>query len=117
MTSSAISRLEQCRARYAQLKAELQKLGFVCVGSLQTRHLECGKAKCRCHEDPANRHGPYHYWTRKVAGKTVAVLVSEEDLGLYREWVARNRDLDRVVREMRKVSARALTLSTARKGR
>ena len=116
MTGSATSRLEQCRTRYAQLKAELQELGFVCVGSLQTRHLTCGKASCRCHEAPANRHGPYHYWTRKVGGKTVAVLLGEEDLVIYREWIANNRELDRVIREMRKISARALTLSTARKG-
>lgn len=117
MTKSTTSQLEQCRARYAHLKAELRELGFVCVGSLQTRHLECGKASCRCHADPANRHGPYHYWTRKVGGKTVAVLVSQADLDLYRAWVASNRELDRVVREMRKVSARALTLSTTRKAR
>jgi hypothetical protein len=115
MTSSARTRLEQCLERYAKLKAELQELGFICVGSLQTRFLECGKPTCRCHADPANRHGPYHYWTRKVAGKTVAVLVSEEDLGLYSEFVANNRELDRVVREMRKVSARVLALSTRRK--
>jgi hypothetical protein len=117
MTTNAASRLEQCRARYAQLKSELQELGFVCVGSLQTRHLECGKPTCHCHESPSNRHGPYHYWTRKVAGKTVSVLVSDEDLVRYREWIASNRALDRVVREMRKISARALTLRTARKPR
>lgn len=117
MTKSSTSRLKQCRARYAALKAELRHLGFVCVGSLQTRHLECGKTNCRCHADLADRHGPYHYWTRKVDSKTVAVLIPQEDLGLYRAWVASNRELDRVVREMRKVSARALTLSTTRKAR
>lgn len=117
MSNNASIRLEQCRVRYAQLKAELQELGFVCVGSLQTRYLACGKAICRCHEDLANRHGPYHYWTRKVGGKTVAVLLGEEDLVIYREWIASNRELERVIREMRKLSARALTLSTARKGR
>ena len=37
---------------------------------VQTRQIECGKAACHCHETPGNRHGPYHYWTRKVRGKT-----------------------------------------------
>ena len=96
----------------AQLKKELMALGFVCVGSLQTRQLECGKEACRCHDDPANRHGPYHYWTRKVQGRSVAVLLSDDEAVLYRAWIARNRELERVIREMRKVSARALTLQT-----
>ena len=104
-------RLEQCRERYEQLRDELLHLGFVCVGSLQRRHLECGKDACRCHGHPDNRHGPYHYWTRKVAAKTVAVLVPADDVAIYTEWLANNRTLDRVVRDMRKISARALTLA------
>jgi hypothetical protein len=60
--------LEKFRQRYTALKQELQSLGFVCVGSVQTRYLECGQAACRCHRIPALRHGPYPYWTRKVKG-------------------------------------------------
>lgn len=117
MSKDHNGRLEKCRKRYAQLKAELRELGFVCVGSLQTRLLECGKTGCRCHEDPANRHGPYHYWTRKLHGRTIAVLIAEDELALYREWIENNRALHRAVREMRKVSARALVLHTGTKGR
>jgi hypothetical protein len=106
------AQLEKCREQYARLKQELMALGFVCVGSLQTRHLECGKPACHCHDDPVNRHGPYHYWTRKVQGRSVAVLLGDDDAALYREWIERNRELERVIREMRKVSARALTLQT-----
>ena len=116
-TTDTTSRLGHVRERYARLKEELQGLGFVCVGSLQSRHLECGKGACRCHRDPGNRHGPYHYWTRKVAGKTVAVMIPADDVVLYREWLANNRALDRVVRQMRQVSARALLFTLARKAR
>jgi len=88
--------------------------GFVCVGSVQTRYLECGKQGCHCHDSPANRHGPYHYWTRKVKGRTIAVLLSEPEVGIYQEWIQNNRRLDRLVREMRQLSARALTIQTGR---
>lgn len=115
MSKDRGDRLNRCRERYSQIKAELLALGFVCVGSLQTRHLECGKPSCRCHQDPANRHGPYHYWTRKHQGRTVSVLVGDDDAVLYREWIENNRTLDRTLREMRKVSARALALSTERR--
>jgi hypothetical protein len=107
-------RLQQCAERYATLKAELQGLGFVCVGSVQRRYLECGKASCGCRADAANRHGPYHYWTRKIRGRTVSVLLTDAELPLYQGWVANSRTLDRLVRAMRRVSARAVAVTTRR---
>ncbi len=115
MSKDRDDRLQKCRKRYSQTTAELQSLGFVCVGSLQTRRLECGKPACHCHADPDHRHGPYHYWTRKLQQKTVAVLITEDELGLYREWIDNNRALERAVREMRKISARALALHAPKK--
>lgn len=101
-------RLRACEQRYRELKQELQDVGFVCVGSLQTRYLPCGNASCRCHQDPGKRHGPYHYWTRKVKGRTVTVLLKAEQVPLYREWIQNNRQLENLVREMRRVSAQVL---------
>jgi hypothetical protein len=100
--------------RYVELKQKMQTVGFVCVGSLQTRYLPCGTASCRCHQDPARRHGPYCYWTRKVQGRTVAVLLQPDEVSLYREGIENNRQLEALVREMRSLSARALSLKTAR---
>ena len=65
--SAALRRYEE---QYDALKAELQTLGFVGQGSVHTRRITCGRATCRCHDDPDARHGPYHYWTRKARGKT-----------------------------------------------
>ena len=61
----------------------------------------CGRPACRCHTDPEARHGPYHYWTRKARGKTVGLKLTEDELGLYREWIDNNRELERLVKEMR----------------
>lgn len=108
-------RLLQYTARYAALKRELQAVDFICLGSVQTRRMECGKPTCRCHEAPENRHGPYHYWTRKVGGKTVGLMLTDAELPLYRAWIENNRTLDRILREMRRVSTRALALTTGRK--
>lgn len=104
---------QRLQQRYLELKQQMQRLGFVCVGSVQTRYLPCGTPGCRCHRDPKQRHGPYHYWTRKVQGRTVAVLLKPNELPLYREWIQNNRQLERLVREMRGISARALSLETA----
>lgn len=102
-------RLRGCEQRYRELKQQLQDVGFVCVGSLQTRYLSCGNASCRCHQDPAKRHGPYHYWTRKVKGRTVTVLLKQEQVPLYQEWIQHNRQLENLVREMRRISAQVLS--------
>jgi hypothetical protein len=49
-----------------------------------------------------------------VKGRTIAVLLSEPEVGIYQEWIQNNRRLDRLVREMRQFSARALTIQTGR---
>jgi hypothetical protein len=108
-------RMLQYLQRYNALKADLQAVGFVCQGSVQTRWIECGKTTCRCHEDPGNRHGPYHYWTRKARGKTVGLMLNEDELPFYRECIQNNRKLERLMRQMRNVSSRALALTTGRK--
>ena len=100
--------------QYDELKAELQPLGFIGQGSVSTRRITCGRPACRCHIDPEARHGPYHYWTRKARGKTVGLKLTEDELGLYREWIENNRELERLVKEMRRVSSRLLALITGR---
>jgi hypothetical protein len=110
-SKSASTRLARYAARYSRLKAELQELGYVCVGSVQSRRLPCGNPGCRCHTAEHYRHGPYHYWTRKVGGKTVSAALTADQLALYRTWIENNRTLSRIVRQMREVSARAIELT------
>ena len=100
--------------QYDALKAKLQAVGFIGQGSVQTRRIACGSPTCRCHHDPDARHGPYHYWTRKARGKTVGLKLTEDELGLYREWIQNNRELERLVKEMRRISSRVLALITGR---
>ena len=100
--------------QYDALKAELQTLGFMGQDSVHTRRITCGRATCRCHDDPDARHGPNHYWTRKARGKTVGLKLTEDELVLYREWIENNRKLERLVKEMRHLSSCALALITGR---
>lgn len=117
MSKNSSDRLAQCAKQYARLKADLQTVGYVCVGSVQSRRLRCGSPACRCHQDDAYRHGPYHYWTRKVGGKTISVILTEHQMVLYREWIDNNRALERIVRLIREVSLRALKSTVEPKAR
>ena len=52
--------------RQRQITAEIAQLGPCLPGNLVERTTRCGSLRCRCHNDPARRHGPYPSWIRKV---------------------------------------------------
>ncbi|MGH9113834.1 MAG: DUF6788 family protein [Acidimicrobiales bacterium] len=101
------SRLETYERKYRALAADLAELGFISPGSLVLRETTCGKPGCRCQGDPPRRHGPYYQWSRAVAGKTVSRRLGEDEAGLYRDWIANRRRLERIVTEMENISAAA----------
>lgn len=108
--------------RYGRLTRELAllatQMGFVLPGSVQTRFFECTRpGHCRCHDNPANRHGPYHYWIRRVHGKTVNISLTDEQLAIAREWIENWRRLDRLVQEMRQESLRAFAVLSGTTGK
>jgi hypothetical protein len=86
--------------RLRELLEQLTELGFCLPGSLSTRKLRCGNPRCRCRADPPQLHGPYTYWTRKVAGRTVAQLLSPEQAERYRPWIENDRRLRQLVSEL-----------------
>ena len=101
------TRLETYEHRYQALTAKLTDIGFISPGSLVVRATSCGKQGCRCQADPPRRHGPYHQWSRAVAGKTVSRRLTEPEADLYRQWIANRRHLEQIVTEMEKISASA----------
>lgn len=101
------SRLEHYERKYRSLAAELSDVGFISQGSVVVRTTSCGKPGCRCQGDPPQRHGPYHQWSRSVAGKTVSRRLTEREAELYRGWIANRRHLERIVAQMEEVSEAA----------
>lgn len=105
--------------RYQRLKRELvslvTRMGLLLSGSLQSRFFECTRSNnCRCHDDPANRHGPYHYWTRKVKDKTVSVTLTDEQLADVRECIETNRALQRLLKQLERESLRVIARTNAK---
>ena len=100
--------------RYARLKAQLRALGFICLGSLRERWFTCGKPGCRCQQHPAQPHGPYYHWTRKVAGRTEGRILSAGGAPLYRQGIRNHRRLDTLLAQMREVSLLAFQAAKLR---
>ena len=99
--------LRQCRTRYAQIKARLREVGFICEGTLFERWMRCGKPNCACARDPNSQHGPYFQLSWKEKGKTVSQRLPAEHAALYREWIANRRRLQSIIQQMHGVSRKA----------
>jgi hypothetical protein len=104
VADAELARLQQ---RYRALLDEISQLGFIATGSVIERYTECTAAGCRCHADPPQRHGPYHQYSRKVAGKTVTIRLTPEQAERYREQIANRRQLDELIAAMEDVSTQA----------
>jgi hypothetical protein len=109
LADNELARLER---RYRELKKRLQGLGFAVAGTVTERYTLCGKATCRCHADPPQRHGPYYQYSRKVAGKTISRLVRADQVAQYREWIANRRTLDEITAAIDEISHQATDLLT-----
>jgi hypothetical protein len=96
--------------RYRELAAQLATIGLIHSGSVTSRYTRCGTPSCRCHADPPQPHGPYYQWTAKVDGKTVTRRLSPAEAELYQEWIANDRRLRHLIRQMRQVAAKAAQL-------
>ena len=94
-----------------EIARRLGEAGFALPGTyLEYLHV-CGRPNCRCTADPPRPHGPYHRWTRKVAGKTVTRRLSDEQARLYGPWFAEAQRLRAVLSELE-----ALSLRVAQRG-
>jgi hypothetical protein len=94
--------------RLTKLLDELARLGFCLPGSISTRRMRCGNPRCRCKADPPQLHGPYTYWTRTVGGRTVAQLLSAEQLKRYQPWIENDRRLRQLVKEIETLAVQTI---------
>lgn len=99
--------------RIDQIKAEIATLGPLRPGTLTQQYNVCGTPGCRCKEDRAQRHGPYHLlsytWNSKSRSEFVRepeVARVEEQLrnyarlrNLVNQWVDAAIDLARLERQ------------------
>jgi len=82
--------------RIAQIKAEIATLGPLRPGTLSRQYNVCGTPGCRCKDDPAQRHGPYHQLSYTWHGRSRSEFVRESELVRVQEQLrtyARLREL------------------------
>lgn len=104
------TRVRDREQRYRALAGRLADIGLISPGSLVRRHTRCGKPNCRCQADPPQLHGPYWQWTATVDGKTVTRRLTEHQADLYRQWIDNDRELRRLVTQLRRAADATIEL-------
>jgi virulence-associated protein VapD len=79
---------------YRQFQRQLALLGYISQGSVFER--------------AAGQQGSRYVWTRKVRAKTVTVALSREQYLWLKQAVANQRNLERIVEQMQKLSRHIL---------
>jgi hypothetical protein len=79
---------------YRQLQRQLAQVGYVSQGSVLER--------------APGQQGSRYVWTRKVRAKTVTVALSQKQYLWLRQAVANQRELERVVAQMQRLSRQIL---------
>jgi virulence-associated protein VapD len=81
-------------ARYCQLQRQLAQIGYLSQGSVFER--------------APGQQGSRYVWTRKVKAKTVTVALSEQQYRWLRKAVSNQRNLERVMAQMQRLSRQVL---------
>ena len=74
--------VKQSLQRIARIRETLNGIEYLCSGTILQRTKVCGKAGCRCAQDPGARHGPYYEWGHMKGGKLVHRTLSPEQTSL-----------------------------------
>lgn len=94
-------------AAQRRIAAAIADIDFALPGSIVVRKMRCGKAACHCKADPPELHGPYIQWTRRVQGKTVTRMLSQDQLDRYQPWFDNARRLRELTAELHALSIHA----------
>jgi hypothetical protein len=81
--------------QYDQLRQRLSQIGYLSQGSVQDRTARQGG-------------GAGYQWTRKVAGKTVSVSLTQEQFGHMRQAIDNYREVRRFLGRMEKLSRKII---------
>lgn len=98
-----LSDMEQCQleSEVEQIKEEIVRLGPARPGTLYQAHSMCGKPGCACgRKKKPVKHGPYHYLSYTLGGKSYTEFVSEVRLAEVQGEVANYHRLMELVKEL-----------------
>jgi hypothetical protein len=105
------------RAAQQRIVKAISEAPLALHGTVEVRRTRCGNKGCACHGQPPTLHGPYIVWTRKVNGKTVTRVLSEEQYAVYEPLFENSRRLREQVTALHELTLEAVEADARRRGR
>ena len=115
MSLKAKKKAATLNRRIAHIRRQIAAMGLVAQGTVSKRTKVCGKANCRCADDPAARHGPYYEWTRREKGRYVHTVISAEQAKELDAAIDNHRRVLALLARWSIETARALKIRIGRK--
>jgi hypothetical protein len=116
-TQNGIRITAKQRATQKRIVKAISSIDMALPGTVEIRRTRCGNKGCACHGQLPNLHGPYIVWTRKVAGKTVTRVLSEEQYADYKPLLENSRRLREQVTALHELTLEAIEADARRRGR
>ena len=88
--SQVPSKEKSVRRRYAALREQLRRVGWISQGYVQDRGPGAG--------------GPCYQWTRKIKAKTVSVALSQEQYHWLKAAIENWKSVQKTLKEMQQLS-------------
>jgi len=90
-------------------------MDLVAQGTLTKRTKVCGRANCRCAQDPKARHGPYYEWTRREKGRYLHTVISAEQANELGVAIKNHKRVLALLARWSSETARELEIKPSRK--
>ena len=93
-----VAQAKLARNRISRIRVAIAQIDFLASGTLLKHLTRCGKAGCRCAQDPAARHGPYYDWGHMQGGNLVHRRLSAKQAALLRAAITNYRKVKKLLR-------------------
>ncbi len=97
MNPSHRTRRNRIRQRTLELRRAISAMDYVASGTLHSRTKVCGRANCRCADDPSARHGPYHEWSRRTGGRLVHRVITAQQAEIIARAIVNHRKVQQLL--------------------
>ena len=87
------------------LKNKILAKDWILQGTLLKQYKQCGKKRCRCHQDKLCWHGPYWVWTRKEKGKTITKTLNKNQVQMFKKSLKNMKEVNLLIEKWKILSS------------
>ena len=110
MPADYCSKVRAAQRRIQSIQARLPRFDLVASGTVTRSLKKCGRATCKCAQDPAGLHGPYYQWSRREEGHQVNGVVTPDQAKSLEKAIRNRRQIVELLKQWERESKCILDL-------